>query len=483
MPNAISAGNKDTLEVAKEILKAGGNAFDAGVAAHFAMFITEPCMASAGGGGFALTKTTNGPVSFFDFFCHTPRIHKLDAPDFYPITVDFGTDQEVFYIGLGAVAVPGTIAGLFEIHQRYGSIPMHILLQPAIALAKYGVSVSEFLAEDLLLLSEILGQSLVGKKLFFEDGQVLRAGQQLIMPNCIDFLEYLGREGIRGFYEGDIAKIIDKDSQNRGGFLRRNDLENYRVNVTKPLNVLYKDNSIFLPNGPSKGGAMLALFLANLNQSTIPVAIQKTQKVSKDVLELARNMSKHYPIHNYKSSPSASAASGTSHFNISDSQGNVISLTTSIGEGSGYFIPGTDMQLNNMLGEIFLLPGNAHSWYPNQRMHSMMTPTMITNLQNQMKYVGGSGGASRIPYAIGQVIHHLFDQKLSLKSATNEGRFHFQDDMLQVEKGAHLEGQDVKTNFWDHQSLYFGGVHSIKYNQNGIEAVGDERRHGVAEVF
>ncbi len=155
MQHAISAGHEKTLEVAKLILENGGNAFDAAIACHFAMFITEPCMASAGGAGFALAKPKNQAPLFFDFFCQTPQHKHKRTTDFFEVIVDFGSEKEGFHIGLGSAAVPGTIAGLFEIHRRYGTMPMKDLVSPAIAFANEGVLLNTFQAYDLQLLKPI----------------------------------------------------------------------------------------------------------------------------------------------------------------------------------------------------------------------------------------------------------------------------------------------------------------------------------------
>ena len=484
MQQAISAGHEITLEVAKEILLANGNAFDAAIAAHFAMYITEPCMASAGGNGFALTQTAEGKTQFFDFFCQTPAQKKLSNLEFYPILVHFGSDSEEFHIGLGAAAVPGSIAGLFALHEHFGTIPMNELVQPAIQLAQEGVILNDFQAYDLELLYPIFKQSETGRRIFFNADQVKRKGSRIQMPGMADFLDFIGKEGVLGFYHGEIAKSIARDSKEKGGFLTREDLENYQVNILDPLKINYKNKKVFLPNGPSKGGAMMALMLSEVNQdlNSIALAIEKTQNITQRET-LKEELDHIFPNNNFRLQPSISANRGTSHFNILDKWGNAISFTCTIGEGCGYFIPGTDMQLNNMLGEIFLLPNGAHSWKPNTRMQSMMTPTLVTDENGNIEFLSGSGGANRIPYSIGQVIYHLFEKGMDLEKSTTHPRVHFQDGKFQVEKGFDFSLPNKNANFWDDLSLYFGGVHSILKHPNGLEAIGDGRRFGVAEVF
>ena len=486
MQQAISAGHELTLKVAKEILHAKGNAFDAAIAAHCAMFITEPCMASAGGNGFALTRTTDGQIQFFDFFCQTPLTKTIERPlDFYPVLINFGEETEEFHIGLGSAAMPGSIAGIFALHRHFGTMPIKDLVAPAIQLAKEGVILNDFQSFDLKLLYPIFQQDTSVKNIFFKNDKIKEKGDVIQMPKMADFLDFISREGERGFYHGEIAKTITEDSQQRGGFLTREDFENYKVNITSPLEIPFKDKFIHLPNGPSKGGAMLALMLSQVNNKvqSLASAIQKTQTLIQQEDQIKVHMDKIYPSNNFQLQPSISSLRGTSHFNILDKWGNAISLTSTIGEGCGYFIPHTDMQLNNMLGEIFLLPNGAHSWTPNTRMHSMMTPTMVTDLNQNLELVTGTGGANRIPYAIGQVIYHLFEQHLDLIKSTEHPRVHFQDGKFQMEKDFGFSDEKTESVLWENGEMYFGGVHSILKNKKRIEAIGDARRYGVAEVF
>lgn len=485
MKNAISAGHELTLEVGKEILHAGGNAFDAVTAAYFAMFITEPCMASAGGNGFALAKPNNEKVRYFDFFSQTPANNNLEMPEFYPITVDFGGEKEEFNIGIGSAAVPGAIAGILEIHKQLGSIPVRELIQPAAQLAKKGVVLNEFQAYDIFLLQSIFGQSDRGKEIFFRENNIKIEGERIWMPQMADFLEFIAREGKRGFYEGEIACSIVKDSQESGGFLSMEDFENYEVIQVDPLKFPYRDKQLYVPNFPNNGGVALALFLGELDHHrlSIPLAIHQAQQSLMDRPTLVKHINALYPDNNCTCKDGPGAYGGTSHLNILDKRGNAVSLTSSIGEGSGYFIPGTDMQLNNMLGELYLLPGGKHSWSPNTRMQSMMTPTLITDDKGSIEFLAGSGGASRIPFAVGQVIQHHFSNQQSLQEAVEAPRFHVQNRKIQVEGSAVWDEAAGEAKYWDKKSLYFGGVHAISQRNKKLEAVGDSRRFGVAEVF
>ena len=145
MRGAVAAGHSKTAETAAEILRAGGNAFDAAIAAFFTSCICEPALASLGGGGFLLAKDETGRAKVFDFFTHTPRSKSVNhAIDFYPVTVDFGSAQQEFHIGLGSCATPGAVSGVSTVHKSLGQLPMSELVQPALELARNGVIVEPF---------------------------------------------------------------------------------------------------------------------------------------------------------------------------------------------------------------------------------------------------------------------------------------------------------------------------------------------------
>ena len=485
MLQAISAGHQATLHTAKEILHAGGNAFDAAVAAHLTMFVSEPCMASAGGGGFALTYQVNKGVRFLDFFCQTPkRKRKLQELDFFPIEVDFGKDTEQFYVGAGSVAVPGTMAGLFYLQEHFGSMPFKRLAEMPIMQAKEGIALDTFQEIDFGLLEPILTLNPEGKDLFTLNGSLKKQGDKIFLPAMADFLSFLSEEGLSGFYQGEIGKQIAEANQSAGGHLTRADFENYTVNEIEPLQFDYAQKKIFTANKPSLGGVLLGNFLGGiksegknkiikrLNENLLDVQYQLAEFDSRENTNLAKDWS------------SNTSTKGTSHFNILDKWGNAISLTTSIGEGNGTFIKGTQMQLNNMLGELFLLPNGAHSWEPNTRLNSMMSPTMVLDANHSLELVTGSGGASRIPFAIGQVLNYLLEKGLSLKDAIHAPRMHWHEHKLQaefIEAFSSLPAEEYKT--WDQLHMFYGGVHAIHKKDKQLESEADPRRYGVAEIF
>lgn len=486
---AIAAGRDLTLRAAEEVLREGGNAFDAAIAAAFMMFASEPCMASAGAGGFAMCHSANGPTEFLDFFTQTPKSKQISRQtNFYPVEVDFGVEKETFHVGAASVATPGMIAGICAIHDRYATMPLRDLVHPAQSAAKEGVEVDAFGEIDMALLQEIFRLEPSVEDIFFKDGRIKKRGEKMLYPHLPDFLDMIAEEGARGFYQGEIGARIDAMMEGGQGFLTRQDLEEYQVHWRRPLRMAYQNKDLYLPNGPSQGGAIIALIHA-LTRNNSDSHVEVFRRVKQEIHEqdrVAEHMSRMLPEMGFTASEGSRHERGTSHFSIMDDLGNAIGMTLSIGEGSGCWIPGTDTQLNNMLGEIYLLPNGAHSWIPDARLRSMMCPVMISEMDGALSYVGGSGGAGRIPYVIYQVLEAHYRDGLSLEDATRAPRFHWHEQVLQYE-----EGMDIPTAFdqvdkrlWAEDSLFFGGVHSLSKGSDGrVEACGDPRRHGVSMVF
>lgn len=484
---AIAAGHERTAQAAADILQSGGNAIDAAIAALIMTWVAEPCLSSAGGGGFAQVLTANGDAKLFDFFCQTPRHRRpLSEVDFFPVVVNFGDAQETFHIGKGATAVPGAIAGAFALHERYGTIPMQELAAPAIEAAKNGVLVTDFQQFTFRLLEPILERSERGQALFFQNKKLISVGETVKMPQLADFLDYLSKEGQNAFYQGEIAQQIAQDYQAQGGFLTLEDFKNYEVKVRKPLHFLYRGQTILTTPEPSIGGMILQLVLQRLSNVTTFYNNRSTPYIQllHDVFAAINELGKapenlRAALQQWQQQTWGS----TTHFSIADRQGNVVSLTTSNGEGCGYFVKNTDIQLNNMLGESALMPGGFHSWQENVRLNSMMTPTIVLDADLKPSIALGTGGASRIAFAITQLLHLLIDHQLPLNEAIEAPRLHLEHNTFHIEAGfedlpsAATFSQTVK--YWQQRSLFFGGVHAIQREKNNWTAVGDARREGV----
>lgn len=505
---AIAAGHPKTAEAGIEMLRQGGNVFDAVVAAVIASFITEPCLTSVAGGGFLLAHTQDNQNILFDFFTQTPR-YKRDSQvvDFYPVEVNFGTVIQEFHVGLGSMAVPGTIAGLFHVHQKLGQLPFKALVEPAIHYARTGVEINTFQAYCFKILSPIwLGCDEL-RSVCAPQGSLLQAGDRLTMPDLANTLAYLAEVGVRDFYEGDIAHLLIRDCQEKGGYLTLEDLQHYQVIERQPLTINYRGNTFLTNPPPSSGGALIAFSLSLLAQQhftpanfgtighleTLAQVMRLTNQARKDGYDtqlynpdVAEKFLSVEHLNSYLEalSPCVNKWGSTTHVSAIDSEGNAASVTTSNGEGSSYAIPGTGIMVNNMLGEADLHPGGFHQWQENVRISSMMSPTIVLNNLHP-EIVLGSGGSNRIRTAILQVISNIVDFQMSVEEAVTSPRVHWENGVFSLEPG--LSGSPDSTQFpfdgkvvhWDELNMFFGGVHTVMQDQTGvISAVGDCRRGG-----
>ena len=505
----IAAGHEKTAEAGLEMLNQGGNAFDAAIASVLTAWVVEPMLTSAGGGGFLLAHTHQGENILFDFFTQTPRRKKPQAElDFYPVDVDFGGATQQFHIGKGSIAVPGNLAGLLRVHQKLGSLPFKAIAQPAIYYAKTGVKINEFQGKCLKILKPILLEQPETKRIYFPKGKLLQVGDTYTMPDLADTLTHLIESGIKDFYQGDIAHQIVHDLS-QGGYLTLEDLQNYQVIERRPLKFGYRGYQLLTNPPPSSGGALIAFslkLLSALDLNHLEWGSPEHLEILAQVMNLTNEGRKDgYDAHIYRKdiieeflgsdhiskyqallTDRVNKWGSTTHISVIDQEGNAASVTTSNGEGSSYTIPGTGIMLNNMLGEEDLNPFGFHQWQCNQRISSMMAPTIVLK-GGKPEFVLGSGGSNRIRTAIFQVISNLIDFQMSIEEAIHVPRIHWESHTLNIEP--HLPQFSVddlqlppKTNvlLWPEKNMFFGGVHGVRKTEQGtMEGAGDVRRSGV----
>ncbi|MCI5160950.1 MAG: gamma-glutamyltransferase [Candidatus Electrothrix sp. AX5] len=500
----VAAGHEAVAEAAALILEAGGNAFDAVVAAGFAGAVAEPMLTSLGGGGFALTRTADHQEIFFDFFVDTPGLglesSKLE-PHFYPIDVDFSGSTQEFNIGLGSAAVPGTLKGLLHMHERLGCMPLQDVVEPAVKLAQ-GHELNQVQAYFIKILRPILEISETGAEMYEPGGRLIQVGETLSNPELADFLRHLPEEKDNNFYAGDIAARIDQDMRTGGGLLTAQDFAAYRVIERKPLRVQYHNHTLL--TAPDFGGSLIGLSLLLQEKAGGlagpvqdwggPEHLLRTLGLMREVERLRKQgISSPQALADFIAGQEVQASAGrirrfsrgTTHVSVADSMGNIASMTCSNGEGSGYFVPGTGIMLNNMMGEDDLHPGGFHADPPGQRVGSMMSPSALLH-DNEVKLVFGSGGSKRIRTALSQVLTQVVDFKRDLSEAVLAPRMYWDGDeeILQIEPGFSAEAmqalqEQVQVNLWEKPDLYFGGVHAV---MPGIGGVGDPRRGGSVAV-
>jgi gamma-glutamyltranspeptidase/glutathione hydrolase len=510
----VAAGHDATAQTAKQILQAGGNAFDAILGAMCAACVVEPVLASLGGGGFLLAHTPDYRDSVFDFFVQTPRRRRReDELEFSPMEADFGTVCQRFHYGLGSVATPGVVRGLFEAHRALGSMPMRDVVGPAIALARDGVVVNAFQAYALRIVHTIFTATEECRRIYGSQnvrGEPATGGERLVLPELADTLEILAIEGSDLFYRGEIAQTIAMSSRDGGGSLELADLENYEVHRRDPLTVDYRDVRVVTNPPPASGGLLIAFGLKLLEAEPLSGSLgfgssghldliaQTLEQTDLARAEMLASGNVSHPdramldgelLERYRTEVRnrARAFRGTTHMNVIDAKGNVAALTLSNGAGSGFVVPGTGVMLNNMLGEEDLLSGPFHEWPTDERMTSMMSPTMIEWPGDRITAMG-SGGSKRIRRAILQLLVNLVDHGMSVEEAVEAPRIFYEGGELSVEEG--FDSRELDRLFqtyrdhrpWGERNLFFGGAHTVERRGAELTGVGDPRRGGVSSI-
>ena len=507
MKGAVAAGHPVTAGAARDVLQAGGNAFDAAIAAVYASCVAEPVLSSLGGGGFLLARAPGQAERVFDFFAQTPiTSDRKSDQDFYPVVVDFGHAQQEFHIGLGACATPGCVHGLFTVHKELATMSMRELVQPAVTAARNGLEVTELQGYIFSLVAPIY--TTAGAAGVFNgvgSDAIAKAGELLQLPDFADMLEVLAIEGPDLFYRGEIAGGIVELCTNHGGHLCRNDLTQYRTAIRRPLTIDYRDARIFTNPPPSNGGILIAFGLNLLSELTFAGLEHNGYEHLRRLIDVMR-VSARARAEYMKGSVSAhfldqglheqyrtqvyghpQFARGTTHISVADEDGNLAAVTISNGEGCGHVVPGTGIMLNNMLGEQDLNPDGFGMWPGNQRMGSMMAPTIVL-APEEKTVVTGSGGSNRIRTALLQILSNLIDFGCHLEQAIGLPRIHIEDSVLNIEGG--VDEQVVErlvAEFPEHRcfqdlNLFFGGAHSVARQGRRFSGSGDPRRGGVCEI-
>lgn len=470
----MAAGEPGVARAAFGVLEAGGTAFDAVVAAGLASAVAEPALTGLGGGGFCVARTADGEEVAVDFFVDTPGcdLFPRPAPHFEPVVVRFpGVDQE-FLVGMGSVAVPGVVAGLLHLHGRFGRLPLEAVVEPAARMAEDGVVVDRFQAYAMGLLEVILRRTPGASAVFAPGGRLVAAGEHLSNPDLARFLRSLPSGGGESFYRGEVARRMADDMAAGDGLLTAADLAAYRVVERPPLTVAFRGHRVLTNPPPATGGTVVAAGLAAAD-AALPAGTgwgspEHAVAVVAAMVEAegARR----------------SVGRGTTHVSVADAAGNVAAMTTSVGEGSGYVVPGTGSMLNNMLGEDDLHPGGFHVDPPGVRVSSMMAPSVVLGPGGAPVLVLGSGGSKRIRTAVLQVVVATVALGLDVARAVAAPRLHWDGAVVQAEPGWPPDAlaavaERWPVNEWKAPNMYFGGVHAVVPGRGGA---GDARRGGVA---
>ena len=456
----IAAGHPATAEAGAEILAEGGTAADAAVAASLASCAAEVVMTGLAGGGHAVWwDEASGRATHLDFFAAVPGLGgaRRDA-QLVELQVPFGAELVHYAVGIASCAVPGVLAGLDELWRRHGRLPWARLVEPAIRIARDGVAMPPAHAACLDMLAPVMTMH-EGAELFAPEGRLLETGDRLVQPGLARALELVADEGGRSLNEGSLARSLLGLMEERGGLVTLDDLKAYRPRWLEPVETRYAGRTVLTRGGLARLGPALSRLplLAEAGSGERAVALART-------LVLADR-----PGH-------------TTNLCVADADGNACALTTSLGLGSGDFLPGLQVHLNSMLGEGDLLVAGLE---PGDRVESMMAPTAVV-ADDGLELAAGAAGGTRLRSALVQVLAGILDEGLELVEAVERGRLHpvagfpGEPAVVHLEPGfedeavAALEREEFLARPWPARHHYFGGV-SVLGRRGGAA---DPRRSG-----
>ena len=528
----VVSAREEASRIGSEIMQQGGNAFDAMVATEMALAVCYPNAGNLGGGGFMVYRTHRGEVGALDYREKAPlRANR-----------DMYLDENKKYIqdksktGGLAVGVPGTIAGIFKAHKRFGSLPMQTILRPVILLAKNGFKITEKQAKQFNDYSGVFKQVNQENSIYTKK---FKAGDVFKNEALANTLQQISDNGRSAFYQGEIAKTLVAFLQKNGGIISLKDLDNYQAIWREPIVFNYKDLRIISMSPPSSGGICMAQILKTTANYPIAQYGHNTTKTIQVLTEAQRRAyadRSHYlgdpdfidiPVDSLLSdgylkgrmdsfsfegaTPSKKLTHGTisqaestetTHYSIIDSYGNAIAVTTTLNAsfGSKLYNKKLGFFLNNEMDDFSAKPGtpnlfgliggDANAIAPQKRMLSSMTPTLVEK-DNKLWMTLGTPGGSTIITSVLQTILNVYEFNMSMQQAVDAPRFHHQwlPDIVKVEATSfddktikELENKGYVVDYKNASSI--GRVDAILVLSDGsLEGGADKRGDDTAVGF
>jgi gamma-glutamyltranspeptidase / glutathione hydrolase len=459
MQAAVAAGHPATVEAGIEILEEGGTAADAAVAAVLASCVAETVMTGLLGGGHAIHyEAATGRVRNLDCFVAVPGLGaERREPELLNIDVPFGAELVHYAVGPASCAVPGLPAGLEALWREHGSVPWSRLVGPAIRLASEGVAFPPAHAACLAMLAPVMTMN-EGARIYAPQGELLQAGDTLDQPGLVAAFQAVAADPA-SVYGGEIGESLLALSDERGGLLTRADLAGYEARWSAPVELDYAS----------------ARLLTRAGLSGLPETVPRMPQLrgldeTERVLALVDVLATHRDF-----------GGDTTNVAVVDRDGDACVVTSSLGLGSGDFLPGLDLHLNSMLGEADLLRGSLE---PGARMLSMMAPTIALDADG-LSLAAGAAGGTRLRTALLGALAGILDERLSADAAVARPRFHPAPHVVNAEPGVDetalvlLEKRGRTVRRWPAPHHYFGGVSVV--SRSG--AAGDPRRNGAASTI
>ena len=521
---AVVSARKEASDIGISVLNKGGSAFDAMIATDLALTVCFPNAGNISGGGFLVYRTASGEVGSLDYREKAP----LSAYEKMYLDENGDVIPEKSTLGGLAVGVPGTVAGLVEIHSKFGTLPWEDLVKPAIDLATNGYIVTQKQERSLKSKKDDFIK-INGVKTFY--AQDFKAGDTVKNIALAETLKRISKYGAKGFYQGPVAEALIKRVREAGGIITHEDLIKYKPVWRKPLNFRYKNLNIYSMGPPSSGGICLGQILKMIEPYNINQYDHNSEKAIQLIVEAERrsysDRSKYlgdpdfneipynqlirdkYLNNRMKSftfdlaSESTDIQAGkieskeseeTTHYSILDKEGNAVAVTTTLNGsyGSKVFVEDGGYFLNNEMDDFSIKPGFANmfgligseinSIKPEKRMLSSMTPTIILK-DGKLYMILGTPGGSTIITSVLQTILNVHEFGMDIQSAINAPRFHHQwlPEKIEFENGVFDElsmkklqdkGYDVKQEY----NRIIGRVDAILVSKSGIITTGADPR-------
>ncbi|MFY9243600.1 MAG: gamma-glutamyltransferase [Polaribacter sp.] len=528
----VVSARVEASKIGSEILKKGGNAYDAMIATHLALAVVYPVAGNIGGGGFMVYRNNDGTKGALDFREKAPiSAHK----DMYLDSLG-NVIENKSVLGAHAVGIPGSVAGIFEVYKKFGSLPFKDLIQPSIDLARNGFSITKLDAEDLNSDKAEFKAANNYQTIFEKDWVEGDVFKQEELAKTLERIRDFGKDG---FYKGETANLLVNYVTELGGIITHEDLEKYQAIWRKPIEFSYKDYNITSMTLPASGGVCLAQILKSIASYDLSEIEHNSTKYIQLITEAERRSyadRAHYlgdidfvkvPLDSLtstdyinkrmgnfswdKATPSSEVSQGkilgyesdeTTHYSIVDQFGNAVSVTTTLntGYGSKVLVKGAGFFLNNEMDDFSSKPGvpnvyglvgsKANAIEAEKRMLSSMTPTIVEK-DGKLKMVLGTPGGSTIITSVLQNILNVVDYNMGMQESVNQPRFHHQwlPDQITMEPNGFDEKTKAKLESLGYQilernSLIIGRVDAILVLPNGkLEAGADKRGDDAAVGF
>ncbi len=529
----VSSRSDMASEVGSKILAAGGNAVDAAVATAFALAVVYPSAGNLGGGGFMMVSLANGEVYAQDNREKAPAAAHRDM--FLDSAGD--VDRNLAVNSLQASGVPGTVAGLLDALERFGTMSRQQVMAPAIELAEHGFILNDDLASQFLDNMDGFSKYPASLAKFSKQGQPYQSGDLWLQADLAQTLKLISAQGRDGFYKGHTAELIVAEMQRNNGLISMDDLATYEALWREPIHGTYHGYDIWSMPAPSSGGVLLVQMLNMLepfnlaelgfgSTATVHLMIEAQRRAyadraeflgDPDFVEIPTQMliSKEYARTRFadfdplKATDSASIGAGswpdestqTTHFSVADKAGNAVAMTTTLNRsyGNRIVVPEVGILLNNEMDDFSSKPNSPNSYgligrdaneiQPGKRMLSSMTPTIVTQAGKPVLITGSPGGSVIINTVL-QVVLNVIDHGMDAESAVSSPRIHhqWQPDNVRYETGAISDAVAAELTTMGHKGLTgsrfgMGNANSIKIDNAIIEGVSDPREAGGVAGF